>query len=525
MGNAGCTLTGEPYNLSNNYCALNLGDYTPDIPGVCSAPGFGQAHPFGDSICRSIGTEFVTSEDGPDCFYNTCTNHALVGPPSFCCNNGCCSAVGFGTRCERTSFSGDTLQCCLNDMMCTNPDAGSNPPQCYSDAAKTRTCSGGPGAANNRSIVSTACEANLYSYCTGTLGTDDPNSREWLDRWTNGTNTSCPNIMLRKSYRLGGDDRCYTPPVIAPGTYGFCRLQPDPGTSIDAEGYFWSQRLLIGAIAHYRAQGYQLGSTPGFSGYHPFQDFLYDNVCCPYPGLCQAMLRNQGEGHSVQQLSGNPELTRWFGCYLPEAEYEEYSAKYNIQPACSPTCNRISTIPEVGINDQAITCTQSVCIIDNVTANLLDSTVAGGVSIDQICAGCAGGGGLGTCACMASDVNLDITNSTINGLVVPLAQICGNYTCQQSNPSAVGPAMVTIPCDGTGNTNPYEVVQAIIAEHALESYRRNWIITIIIIVVIMLIIIVLLWLFHPQKIQEVVVASSSSPASNNPTSTNAVVMG
>ena len=490
MGNT-CNQPPHPPDLANNYCQVPIGLYTPDIPQVCSAVG-ASSNSYHQQICNAINAEeFGTEASSGDqsCHYNDCNNQWVEG--SGCCR-GCCGVSGTGTECFRSAFSGEALPCCLKDMLCTTDGTG-NPEQCYSDAARTRTCSGGPGAPNHRSIVSTACEDSLLQYCTGTLPGDDPTSIEWLNRWTSGANNSCANMIIRKSYQLGGANRCFIPPPVSTGAIGLCRNNPD--APIDANGYYWSQFLIQQAINRYQSQGYVLGTMPGFQGFHPFQDFMYDNICCPYAGLCQAMLREQGEGRNMQQLSGNPELTKWFGCYLPQSEYEDYSVKYNIQPACTPVCNRISTIPEVGINSLPQNCDQSVCIIDNVTADLINTTIGGGVSIDQICTGCTGG----SCTCMVSDVTIDIDGSTINGQVVPVAEICGSYTCQQTNPSAVGPDMITIPCSA-GAQDPFQAVEDQLLAQALVAYRWNWIVTIVIVVVILLLIMLLVWLFHPRKV-------------------------
>jgi len=491
MGNT-CSQPHYPPNLANNYCRTPLGSYTPDIPQVCSAQGVLSKH-YHQQICNSINAqEFGTqaSSGNESCHYNDCNNEWVAG--SGCCKT-CCGIIGTGTECYRSAFSGDPLECCLKDMLCTAPPGEDNPDQCYSDAARNRTCSGGPGAANHRSVVSTDCENSIMQYCTGTLPSDDPTSIDWINRWTSGANNSCTNIVIRKSYQLGGPDRCFSPPPIPPGAVGLCRRSP--AEAIDDNGYYWSQSLIKAAMERYRSQGFVLGAMPGFQGFHPFQDFMYDNICCPYAGLCQAMLREQGEGKNMQQLTGNPELTKWFGCYLPESEYEAYSVKYNIQPSCTPVCNRITTIPEVGINSIPMQCEQSVCIIDNVTADLINSSIGGGISVDQVCSGCAGS----SCTCMVSDVTIDIENSTVNGLLVPVAEACGSYTCQQTNPSAVGPAMITIPCDGTGSTNPFQEVENQLLAQAVVAYRWNWIVTIIVVVVILLIIMLLVWLFYPRK--------------------------
>jgi hypothetical protein len=243
----------------------------------------------------------------------------------------------------------------------------------------------------------------------------------------------------------------------------------------------------------YAAQGFTLGTLPGLQGYNPFQEWLYNFVCCPYPGLCQSGLNRVCQTYTAQRISLNPALAQWCGCHLPAGEYEAYSARYNIPAQCSPPCNRQGTIPIVGINGDPVPCRQSTCIIDGVTLNLIDSQVGGGVNFNQVCNNCPDG----NCSCIIQDTTVDIQNSVIGGNLIPVNNGCNAYTCYQSNPGVTGPANINVPC-GTTGYNPYSDYDQAVAEAQALAQRSSIFWTVVIIGIgLALIFIMILWI-HPK---------------------------
>lgn len=478
-----------------NICNVSLGAQMPDaLPNFCTLRGFGGNNQRA-TYCQKMskagewGDPFDIHNG---CKYNDCNNYQQV--ETGCCD-GCCGIIGGGLLCTRQSFTGDPLTCCLNDYSCNSTNSA-----CFSDDTQQNTCADGTLGTgsfegqyvpNYRSLVSPDCQDVFLQYCTGNLPDDDQNSTDWLDRWTtnNGGIGSCANILARNMFATSGHT-CGTVPPITPG---ICSINPP--LPINSQGYFWAQNLVSETMAKYAAQGFEIGTLPGFPGYNPFQDFLYSNVCCPYPGLCQDGLNIACARYTSQRISLNPAVSQWCGCHLPDAEYQSYSAKYNIPPECTPMCNRSGTIPIIGINATPVLCKQNICLIDGVTVNLINAQIGGGIDFDQVCGNCGGGA---QCSCIVSDTTVDISNSTIGGNVIPVSEGCGALTCSQTNPGTTGPSTITVPCGTTAGFNPYAQYEAEVAAAQAAAKKDSFLITLIIIGAALVIIFLIILFIHPN---------------------------
>lgn len=86
------------------------------------------------------------------------------------------------------------------------------------------------------------------------------------------------------------------------------------------------------------------------------------------------------------------------GCHLPTSEYSKFSGiiqegSYN---SCDPLCLRPGSIQNFA-NGVPQKCSQSNCIIDDVTIDIIDSNVSGDINLKQMCPGKA---------CYFSDINI-----------------------------------------------------------------------------------------------------------------------
>jgi len=474
------------YPDTTNLCYTSVNNFSPTMPNFCTILGPG-GNTYRDEFC---GLMSKSGEWGnPVTVTNSCSYDDFIPYQDFngggCCN-GPCGIVGGGLSCERLSFTGDPITCCFNNLECESP--GGNPPLCYSDINRQQTCSNGAnGQPNHRNLTSIDCQEVLIPYCTGTLPTDDPTSTDWLNRWTTSDiRSSCSYALFKNLFR--GIPCLPNIPIPPPGKCGL-----PPPLPIDSEGFFWGQRLIEAAMVKYKSQGFDIGALPGFPGYNTWQDFMYTNVCCPYPGLCQNALQTICSDKTAQRISLNPNVAKWCGCHLPPGEYEDYSVKFNIPPECTPTCNRIGTIPIVGINATPVSCKQNICLIDGVTINLINSQIGGGIDFDQICGNCVGA----QCSCIVSDTSVDIINSTIGGNLVPIAEGCGAISCSQTNPASTGPATLNVPCQGTGTFNPYAQYEIVVAAEKKEAEKKAWLWTLIAISISLFLVYLIIYFVHP----------------------------
>lgn len=489
----------HPEPDTSNICNVNVGDYTPEImPNFCTDAGLaGEIHRLQFCYKMSDADEWGDPEQINDgCSYNDCNAYQTFG---FGCCKGCCGIVGAAMKCKRRSFTGDPVTCCFNDYKCT---AGGENSTCWSDPDRNNTCPNGIGKDSDgndipdyRSIVSSDCRDILSQYCTGTLPSDDPNSTEWINRWTinNGGDGSCTYAIIRNMFNIGGENHCWSVPPIQ--TTDICGIGlPGITGPIDSDGYFWAQNVISGAMERYTDQGFIIGALPGFPGYNPFQDWLSGAICCPFPGICQDGLGKACSTYTAQRISLDPSIASWCGCHLPTGEYEDYSVKFNIPPQCTPMCNRSGTIPIIGINAQPVKCEQDICLIDDVTVNLIQSQIGGGIDFDQICANC----GDAQCSCIVSNTTVDINNSTIGGNVVPVGEGCGSISCTQSNPGIIGPSVIPVNCGATGSVNPYDQYEAEVAAETARAQKTSLIWTIALVGLGLLIIFLIILFLHPN---------------------------
>jgi len=455
------------------------------------------------------------------------------------CNpNGDCEDIGYRDAArltaKRLKFTGDPIECCFNNFECAMSNFtydDNNMPEhiyerCFSDEhmdndsvptgppkfVKSFTCSDGkpqyrwngnsksydpiPGTEtpNHRNMASDACFDMLSKYCTGTLSTDSYTSSEWLDRWLSldvtqvGQPKSCAVFLENVLFELSNHKPCDPPPMRTPGVCG-TRLSVRPPT---ARGLKRTSQMLKTFLQHYEANGYRIGAIPGTPEYHPVQEILFNDICCPYPEMCSSFLGDMCERYTLDELSKSPASLAWCGCYLSGDQYESYAVKYNMSKQCTPTCNRIDVIPLIGPGGEPIKCDTDACIMDNITVNITNSTIDGGISFDQVCGSCTGG----SCTCIVNDNEIDVINSTIGGHFAPISQNCGALHCNISNIGEYGPSTIVTEC--LNPLNPLEALNERTKEAKAKANHKSKFYTILIIMIVILILILLVWLLHAR---------------------------
>lgn len=480
-----CSSVKDPAPL--NQCGP-IGDTT-IIPDMCTFALEPLARPYGEQYCDQVGAagEWEFDSLGNSCTYNDCKPYQARD--TGCCKS-CCGIAGAQVRCRRKAFTGDPVTCCMNNLAC-NPAL---PGTCFSDIGTDQgsttqyynTCADGSnGTPNYQDITSGPCQDTLFAYCAGLLPSDDPADTAWLGRWFEPTGKSGNTCVTALQYNLFTVDN--TCPILSPPS-GVCNTVP-PAGSISASGYAWAQRLMGAAMAHYAANGFVIGSLAGTAGYNPWQDLIYNEVCCPYPGLCQSGLANACARFTAQRISYNPEIARFCGCHLPAGEYAADSSKFGITTECSPTCNRADVIPLVGVGAVPLTCTSSTCLINDLTVNLINAQIGGGINFAQVCGNCADG----SCSCIVSNTTLDVVNSAIGGNLDVVTQNCGALNCEQANSTQIGPSTLLLPC--TATENPLSAYEAAQAAATAQTARRSVILTVVVVLVLLFIVFVILYFF------------------------------
>lgn len=253
---------------------------------------------------------------------------------------------------------------------------------------------------------------------------------------------------------------------------------------ISVSGVLNNSNLIAGVFARYQENGFILGSSPGSQGYSVFQNFLFDTICGQNPEICASGLKGICSEYTADRLTLNPTLSNFCGCYLPDVEYDTYAELYSINKECTPMCNRNTVIPLVDGGGNIIECTQGVCLIDNITINLIDSQAANGVSFANFCNNCSPNS---RCNCTISNTTIDAVNSKIGGGVV-INNGCNQTLCVEQTKN--GPT--SVPCFQSG-TDPTEGTNdQISTDYALVTKSTFWIILLILIIFFVLIFVLLL---------------------------------
>jgi len=191
------------------------------------------------------------------------------------------------------------------------------------------------------------------------------------------------------------------------------------------------------------------------SDYNPFQETLLALCLNPaLPGICDQHLISFCSPYVRTQVSASPTLTNFCGCYVaPDPDYLKYTlgspgcligtgctagCKAGDpgcvgQPSCDPLCHRALTVQKAyQPTGNFITCPQTICVIDDVTIQVNESSINRGINFNTVCAGCGGPGGVSetsSCLCVVSGVNISAVASQV-GLGVNFNQFCGsNSVC------------------------------------------------------------------------------------------------
>lgn len=327
----------------------------------------------------------------------------------------------------------------------------------------------------------------------------------------------CQYYMYRLLYlnpvQAGGD----VPVPLNPTTI------PQFQQHINESTYPTGKLLFKEMLAKYSLK-YTLGTTPGNPGYNQFQNQIF-SLCSTVPGLCDDALSELCSSVTPNDLSSNPELQRWCGCFMSEEQYQQYTQEFQISKMCTPWCagpmpfinaegqpsgGPLRPSDDTGLNFNQ--CCQSSCVIDNGLINLANTSVNGQVNINQVCAGCVsalsnsssqavqtckqqGFDVTSECTCILKDTTIDVAASIIGGNV-SLSQFCsGGTTCYRTNPLDPNGPNVVVDCstqDSAEFKQLEEQAQAN-ANAVVQKQLRQAVIFLLIVFGVTALIILLLW--------------------------------
>lgn len=211
------------------------------------------------------------------------------------------------------------------------------------------------------------------------------------------------------------------------------------------EASYENAKKTFNKLFNWYTSRYQITNDTTSEAYNPFQEKILD-MCLnrQVPGVCDDSMTNLCNAYTRQEVLNNPTLTNFCGCYVaPDSNYKNYT--YGTpnclqgsdqctmclatdpncvqMPSCDSLCNRASTIQKsYSPTGDLILCPRGVCVIDNVSINIQNSTVRGGVNFNTNCSGCQGGAG--GCYCVIGSVDISTTMANI-GVGTNFNQLCG----------------------------------------------------------------------------------------------------
>lgn len=374
-------------------------------------------------IAALIASGFSQDLADSTCGYDDMHKPTLVyidqkGHPKAACCRDSCSVAGIMTACSRNSgfgFNASFFQCCLQDYDCyknktsnninftvTGDEikSGNKKDLCFqaetqkNQLPKIATCH--PDA---RSLNSPLCSAVVGAYCTGQTQFGE-NQTTLLDAWSststidfkneNGISFSVKSPCLNLMARLLTGNTSFGTQICSWDDFVNANLSLTPEL-LDPVGLTIAEDILDSILNEYlETYGSPIGKI-NENGYLQSSDFInwFFNLCGSYPFLCQTSLTNFCSSLTPDQLLEKPETVRWCGCYLEDEYYEKYN-RFGIPKQCSPLCNRKNNIPLLGDDGVPINCTDTICMIDDLSIKLAQTFTQGPINFNQVCNTCGG---------------------------------------------------------------------------------------------------------------------------------------
>lgn len=407
--------------IENNVTNLNSAFFVP--PGICipetGAPG---AEEYVRQYCQNIGDDddqgnhewtastginndksIYTAAGGGGygnnidtrCNYNDCNNHTDVGGPG-CCRS-CCGINGTKVLCQRSGFNADPVVCCFLDKACETTNNFDSP--CWQTRDKRKTCS-----PQYRDLSSRSCLDKIKPYCTGDKLF--AGQSHWMEAWIpdsavdvnsgdSGTatviNAEKSNVRLMKQPCLRALARAVYDDSGSVCTWEqFTKLDTFQGV-INPEGLTWAEEVLESILDKYLKEfGSPIGAInqDGYLQSSSFLDFYY-GLCKTFPKICEKSLNNFCSNIKAEDLVERPEAIKWCGCYMPDSQYQSFE-KYSINRECTPYCNIQGNIPLAAEDFTNSICTQTSCVISDLTIKLANVINPDGFNFNQVCNSCGG---------------------------------------------------------------------------------------------------------------------------------------
>ena len=220
--------------------------------------------------------------------------------------------------------------------------------------------------------------------------------------------------------------------------------------SMNASGNKGAAQTVLGGAVNYMA------NTPGFKDFgksNPKNAKTVSNLLqfCSNSGTCDAQLKVMCKPHTREEIFDaykkyldltrvNPNdenavayknIFQACGCHLPPTQYTEWGnlGVDEVNVACDPMCMLPNVIPQFN-NGVRAQCSQSLCVLDNITIDIINSQT-GDINFITLCGNCT----RGNCRCIFSNINVVQSGSSVGN--INFEQNCGG-NCSSPDPNNPG---------------------------------------------------------------------------------------
>lgn len=455
--------------------------------------------------------EMVLNSGAPEHNYSGCTVEgpdANCSDPSFspeCYNLFPLPTIGRRVLCQLKSPNyTDPVTCCFINEFCTGSTI--SPYTCSLQFQRL----GDDGYCNDPSLPQncSSCSDTVSQWCgAGNIANPD----DIIAKWTSSSypiaagvevNQPCMQAMMRTLYTTEPNtDRNYALLTECnPDILSFLTSSPP----INPAGYLNAKRMFTSAVRSYLSNGGKLGGMLGEKGNSTDFNSMVYNVCTSFPGMCTEVLGEWCSSYTPEDLQRNPGLNTFCGCYLPVSIQDSLYSEFGITSECNPFCNIPGVIP---LSDGTFSgqkyCDQTVCMINDVTVNLIKSSVQGNITIGNFCNSCSGNPTSGnvsesvSCSCIMNDITITAINSKIGNL--NLTQTCGSQQCYTSVKDSSGNIVSKTQVDcNTGEALFGPNVSALTQKKIIEAKAKRNFIIIGVLLLIVIVLIVMYFVINPN---------------------------
>lgn len=303
------------------------------------------------------------------------------------------------------------------------------------------------------------------------------------------TGSQCRNSFLHECVNLNLNETATSKYNIAWANNSFCRFMAKENKSSE-----WLQDHMNVIFSNVYGDGTFWPSEDA----PDTQRNLYF-ACKDAPYACRESLFNICSRYTNSTLQDTRGVNLFCGCYLPYSEYSRDESLFNIKRECSGLCHNSQVVPYTMNTGEELRCTDSLCIINDININLVDST-SGDIVFNQLCGTCGDGG---LCRCKISDVDITAIEAKLGD--IEFDQNCqGDIDCFAPDPNNPQGPSIKVDCvtrdvlDTSMNVANLGFMQRIIRENGVIFYGG------IAFIVLALIIIVILFLNKgtPKEIEE-----------------------